>query len=226
MSPERELLLKILVSEQLDIVLSRGVGELLTQPEQEPVSNQDLISDIEYLITAFEQGADADDYWRPISDLRDDLTTLKKQVSVQKILEEFPLLDDEGLDEEVHHCEWVLQHERKRLHAMLSKVQPLTQPEQVPVAWKDRTYGNLHHVDYGNSIPLYTAPPKRESLSEDEIFTIGYNAGFAIDHVESDDGESTDYGFIDGDGYIDNDPYFKFVRGIEKACGITGADDE
>jgi len=43
----------------------------------------------------------------------------------------------------------------------------LAQPEQTeqePVAWKDRTYGNLHHVDYGNSIPLYTAPPTRKPL--------------------------------------------------------------
>ena len=35
-----------------------------------------------------------------------------------------------------------------------------------PVAWKGRTYGNLHHVDYGNSIPLYTSPPTREPLSD------------------------------------------------------------
>lgn len=45
----------------------------------------------------------------------------------------------------------------------------LAQPEQEPVAWKDRTYGNLHHVDYGNSIPLYISPPKREPLSDGEI---------------------------------------------------------
>ena len=38
----------------------------------------------------------------------------------------------------------------------------LEQPEQKPVAWKDRTYGNLHHQDFGNSIPLYTYPPRRE----------------------------------------------------------------
>jgi hypothetical protein len=34
MNPDRELLLKILVSEQLDIVLSREVGELLAQPDK------------------------------------------------------------------------------------------------------------------------------------------------------------------------------------------------
>ncbi len=40
---------------------------------------------------------------------------------------------------------------------------------QEPVAWKDRTYGNLHHINWGDSIPLYTAPPKREPLSEATI---------------------------------------------------------
>ena len=33
--------------------------------------------------------------------------------------------------------------------------------EQEPVAWKDKTYGNLHHQNFGNSIPLYTAPPSK-----------------------------------------------------------------
>jgi hypothetical protein len=28
-----------------------------------------------------------------------------------------------------------------------------------PAAWKDKIYGNLHHQDFGNSIPLYTSPP-------------------------------------------------------------------
>jgi len=47
-----------------------NVQELLAQPQS---NEQDLIRDIEYLITAFEDGADAEDYWRPICDLRDDL---------------------------------------------------------------------------------------------------------------------------------------------------------
>ena len=117
----------------------------------------------------------------------------------------------------------------------------LAQPEQdqEPMAWTyDRSYGDnglfvecvttdyweideqLELSNCSNIRPLYASPPKREPLSADEIFNIGYKAGFAIDHVESDDGESTDYGFIDGDGYIDNDLVFKFVRGIEKAHKI------
>ena len=31
----------------------------------------------------------------------------------------FPLLDDNGLDETEHHCEWHIQQQRKRLHAIL-----------------------------------------------------------------------------------------------------------
>ena len=62
-----------------------------------------------------------------------------------------------------------------------------------PVAWKGKAYGNLHHVDCGNSIPLYTSPPKREPLSDDEICNLYYNVNGAI---------------------------HKFARVIEKAHGI------
>ena len=58
----------------------------------------------------------------------------------------------------------------RRLAAI--ETQPaLAQPEQEPIAWKDKAYGNLHHQNFGNSIPLYTAPLKREwvGLTEDEI---------------------------------------------------------
>lgn len=39
---------------------------------------------------------------------------------VKALEAEFPLLDDNGLDETLHHCEWAIQQERKRLHAALS----------------------------------------------------------------------------------------------------------
>ena len=44
------------------------------------------------------------------------------------------------------------------------------EPVQEPVAWKDKTFGNLHHRDFGNSIPLYTTPPQRPfvGLTADE----------------------------------------------------------
>ena len=74
MRNERELLKKIW--EDLDgdrdnyNSLCEEIEELLAKPQS---NEQDLIRDIEYLITAFEDGADAEDYWRPICDLRDDL---------------------------------------------------------------------------------------------------------------------------------------------------------
>ena len=50
----------------------------------------------------------------------------------------------------------------------------VAQGEQEPVAWKDKTYGNLHHQNFGNSIALYTAPPKREwvGLTGEEVDAI------------------------------------------------------
>ena len=51
--------------------------------------------------------------------------------------------------------------------------------QQEPVAWKDKTYGNLHHQDFGDSIPLYNAPPKREwqGLTEKEHTDIAIQCG-------------------------------------------------
>jgi len=125
----------------------------------------------------------------------------------------------------------------------------ITQPEQEPVAWiyewavrssfdgsftgewkeefsrikPDGTVKGFNPTKLEstvrNLVPLYTAPPKREPLSEDEIFNIGYNAGFTLDHVKNDDDGSV-YGFLNEYGYIDNNPYFKFVRAIEKEHGI------
>jgi len=37
----------------------------------------------------------------------------------------------------------------------------LAQPEQEPVAWRDRTFGTLLHQEWLDADPLYTAPPKR-----------------------------------------------------------------
>lgn len=59
--------------------------------------------------------------------------------------------------------------EDQRNKAITALRAALKQPEPEPVAWKDKTYGNLHHQDFGNSIPLYTAPPQRKPLSDDEI---------------------------------------------------------
>ena len=98
MSKERELLQRLVDSGVLGgYSFIAEVKELLTQPEQEQEPNQDIISDIEYLITAFENGADADEYWRPISELKEDLNTLKGQVTSQE-----PVVIDENTSDGYH----------------------------------------------------------------------------------------------------------------------------
>ena len=41
------------------------------------------------------------------------------EAALRDLLVVFPLFDEEGLDEDEHCCEWSLQQDRKRLHAML-----------------------------------------------------------------------------------------------------------
>ena len=59
-------------------------------------------------------------------------------------------------------------------HSVRKACQEALAETQEPVAWKDKIYGNLHHTDYGDSIPLYTTPPSREwqSLSYEEILRL------------------------------------------------------
>jgi hypothetical protein len=38
--------------------------------------------------------------------------------------------------------------------------------DQQPVAWKDTTYGNLHHQNFGGCIPLYTNPASAASVQK------------------------------------------------------------
>jgi hypothetical protein len=47
----------------------------------------------------------------------------------------------------------------------------VSQPEQEPVAWRDRTYGTLMHQEWLDADPLYTTPPQRTwvGLTDEEI---------------------------------------------------------
>ena len=56
----------------------------------------------------------------------------------------------------------------KVFDAVYAQYQPKAETQE-PVAWKDKIYGNLHHADYGDSIPLYTTPPKAEFIDGDYI---------------------------------------------------------
>ena len=48
------------------------------------------------------------------------IAIIQEQGWRSSLLREFPLLDDAGLNEHEHCCEWALQQDRKRLHAMLA----------------------------------------------------------------------------------------------------------
>ena len=125
----------------------------------------------------------------------------------------------------------------------------LAQPEQEPVAWmslSDIEWMNIvnspkileltdgrHNSEEAVNLAVKMTEekckknnsdsiPKREPLSEEEVFDIGYKSGFAVDQDESADYESDAYGFLNEDGYVDNELYFKLVRAIEKAHGIGG----
>lgn len=52
--------------------------------------------------------------------------------ALEAIRAEFPILDDEGLDQEAHHCEWAIQQDRKRLNRLLDALSP-SHGEQVLV---------------------------------------------------------------------------------------------
>ena len=107
MSKERELIkdMKILLEctsmgglqRNADVLIGRAI-ELLAKPEpdQEPVAWRDLITDIDYLITAFEDGADACDYWGDIINLRHDLKKVTLVVVQPEPLSGMKIL--EGLD--------------------------------------------------------------------------------------------------------------------------------
>jgi hypothetical protein len=192
MSKERELLKECYF--YIDNKISVSPKELLIRIEKllaqsEQATNQDLIDDIEYLITAFEQGADADDYWRPISDLRDDLLALKAQVPIQQGLREllFRWVD-------IDVPEYNLLADTKDLLAQPEQERDCPDYEdgpefvgweqrsgqQEPVAWMCNLLGNV--VTYKPNVnngytPLYASPQKREPpQTAREMYQRGYAA--------------------------------------------------
>lgn len=58
-------------------------------------------------------------------------------------------------------------------------------------------------------------------LSDSEIIDIGFRAGFAVDSIENEETGEEETGFLDEAGYIDNEPFIKFVRLIEQTYGIV-----
>jgi hypothetical protein len=75
------------------------------------------------------------------------------------------------------------------------------QPEQEPVAWMQESTGCIRFdwwFDKHGYVPLYTTPPQRKPLTEDEISEIAMDCSFVSE----------------------SDTYF--ARAIEKAHGIGG----
>ena len=68
-----------------------------------------------------------------------------------------PVIEDWGGKDNLNLQHRAITAIREALSADALAEQPAQQ--QKPVAWKDKIYGNLHHQDFGNSIPLYTSPP-------------------------------------------------------------------
>jgi hypothetical protein len=57
----------------------------------------------------------------------------EQNAALDEIRAEFPLFDDADLDQEKHHCEWSVQHDRKRLNALLDTLQARAgQPLHMP----------------------------------------------------------------------------------------------
>ncbi len=103
---------------------------------------------------------------------------------------------------------WVLQNNFAEYYALREEtVTFLAQPEQKPVAWMQDDIElyvlEEKNILRGYVIPLYTAPPKREPLSDETIAKLW------------------------GESYSGTTQMVRnFARAIEKAHGITGVDDE
>ncbi len=112
---------------------------------------------------------------------------------------------DEALKLALDALETSMYPQQKQLQAITAIKEALAQPEQEPVAWmNDSTPSGIfaRHIDgarnFGCTIPLYTAPPQRKPLTDEEIGAIleGVNA----------------YGTR----------LYTFARAIEAAHGIKG----
>lgn len=91
---------------------------------------------------------------------------------------EFPLLDEIGLDQELHHCEWSIQQERKRLHQLLDELQAeqaLSHVNQTPKNEHDSAEGFILAADPASPEPVFhnctfNAGPKLVRLTDREVF--------------------------------------------------------
>ena len=124
------------------------------------------------------------------------------EVTAMQILKEFPLLDDGGLDEEEHHCEWTLQQDRKRLHAMLNTNTAPSQ-EQEPVKQRVKVLYEKDGIQTCEILPdTHPAQPLSYETVRAEF------RSYVDNNLDVDDG----FRFVD---------FLEGVRYAEKAHGIV-----
>ena len=108
---------------------------------------------------------------------------------------------------------------------------PPVKSEQEPVAWKDRHYGNLHHVDYGNSIPRYSAPISditgEELMKQVKSNRVFYQEGYAQAEIDLKREPLSEKEIREGNQSMLNATRETFIAGVifaEKAHGIGGGE--
>lgn len=147
-----------------NIALYDDINYYLEHPGTE--TSNDLINDINYLITKFEDGKDANDYWRDISDLRYNLLNVGEALFAPPKPEQEPVAWMYDLDMMIHP----IANTRSQRFGELTSIDPTNRQQ-----------------DAVNIRPLYIAPAKREQepLSFGEIEdgrdnnkSYGYTCGF------------------------------------------------
>lgn len=100
--------------------------ELMTWPQAVDRAAR-LIDEEQERLTAEGYFMDSDDCCNVLRESVDDQqpapapTAAQDAAGLVDALEQgFPLFNDDGLDEVEHHCEWAIQQDRKRLHALIA----------------------------------------------------------------------------------------------------------
>lgn len=97
------------------------------------------------------------------------------------LAQEFPLLDDAGLDEAAHHCEWAIQQERKRLHALLTAHRDSNPQEEGLGSDRHESAQTMAHNGSAGGV---SAQPVRWEIGAPVVATIG-GLSAAFDSIES-----------------------------------------
>jgi len=132
------------------------------------------------------------------------------------LAQEFPLLDDAGLDENTHHCEWAIQQERKRLHALLAAHRDSNPQEEGLGSARHESAQTMAHNGSAGGV---SAQPVRWEIGAPVVATIG-GLSAAFDCIEAP-------GFIAGGGialvHMKHENYGRHARLIAAAPRLRDA---